>query len=216
MKETENLINLFKEDLKLFPSNSLVFDLDTTKYKSCWDFIEKYLAGNTDKVIEHKGQIIFNIEGNNVEKFICGVAPMWKEYENKNAFEYHYTNSEMMRELYCNEKEDNGSLVPIYISINNEKFIVTWESDKDIDVFRYNKATFKERGLLDVFFEMFGGSTIKDGKNTYKKLNPNIELAFDKKITNNFGFDLGYCLKLCEKISNLGYAINGRVLFNLN
>lgn len=207
----EKLINLFEEDLKLNPEEPFAFDLDTTDSKTCWDFITKYLKDNGDKVLNRKGQIVFNVVGKNIEEFICGVVPMWKEYENRSAFENHYSVSEMMRELFCNERDDDGNLIPLYISLNNEKFIVTWESNNESDMFHYRKATVEERGLLDVFVEMFGGMTVEQDKKTYKKLNPHIAVAFDKRITNQFGFDFGLCKKICDHISNLGFMINGAV-----
>lgn len=205
------LIELFEENLSLCPNEPFVFDFDTCEYKDCWEFIEKYLKENTDKVLGHNGQIVFNVTGTHIEQFICGVAPMWKEYENRSVFENYYTASEMMRELFCNEKDENGNLTPFYVSLDGEKFIVTWESDKDSDTFHYHKATVEERGLLDVFFEMFGGMTVEQDKKTYKKLNPHISVTFDKKLTNQFGFDLGISKKICDHISNLGFTINGMV-----
>lgn len=210
----KKLMQLFEEDMKLCPDQSFVFDLDSSMFKECWAFVTEYLKKNVDKILEHKGQIVFNIIGKNIEKFICGVAPMWKEYENKSAFENYYTVSEIMRELYCNEKDDKGNLIPFYISIDGERFIVTWESKKDSDIFCYHKTTVEDCGLINIFFEMFGGMTVEQDKKTYKKLNPHIAITFDKKITNQFGFDFGFCKKVCDHINNLGFAINGAITIN--
>ena len=117
------------------------------------DFLN-YITSNKDVLIENLMRIHITPNTDDAEEILCGIAPMWKEYESKESFEQYYTLSEMMRALYCNEIEDNA-LVPIYVSINDEKFIVTWHSQKDTDVFKYRPATTIEIGLLNVLCELF-------------------------------------------------------------
>lgn len=218
MKDINNIINLFEETLKLNPDKSFEFELNSDNPELYWEFIDKYIRENTDIIKSHNGKITFVVTGNNIGKFICGVAPMWKQYEDSNSFENYYTNSEMMRTLFCNEK-NNDVLVPIYVEFNDGKQIITWESDKNTDTFHYRNATIVERGLLDVLYEIFGGGTINTIKYRqrleYKKLNPHIGISYNKKITNNFGFDIGFVKSICDHVNNLGYDFDGEFTIRL-
>lgn len=206
--QKQKLIDLFEEDLRLNPTTSFVFDLDIDDSESVWGFAD-YLKDNINKIRGRRGQIVFNLVGNDLDIGLCGVAPMWKEYKDKASFESYYTMSEMMRELFCNERDKNNNLIPFYVVIGGVNYIMTWESNKDTDIFHYRRATAGERGLLNVLAEIFGTIEIKNGEQTYKKLHPCISISVSRKITEHYGFDLGLCKILCDHIKNLGYAVNG-------
>ena len=137
----------------------VLFPIDTDNSEN-WRLLD-YLQDNKGDIYNNN-KIVFVPFGVNTDKFICGVAPMWKEYLDKATFEMFYTQSEMMRTLFCNEKDDKGNLLPIYALIGDIKYIVTWESTKKNDIFHYKQATLHERGLFDGLWSNFGGGTKED------------------------------------------------------
>jgi len=204
----EKIVNKFKNSLVNNSGCPVTFPLDTDNPESM-KFIE-YLSKNRN-ILEHNGKITFVPFGKNVDKFICGVAPIWKDYNSRKVFEYYYANSEMMRELFCNEKNNDGTLVPIYAEINGEKFIITWESTNDTDIFHYRKAAAEDVGLLDMLWNTFGGITKKEDDDIIKQLNPNIGVSFEIKFNKNYGYGLGVTKAIYEHAYNLGYAVDGNI-----
>lgn len=204
----EKIVNKFKNSLVNNSGCSVTFPLDTDNPESM-KFIE-YLSKNRN-ILEHNGKITFVPFGKNVDQFICGVVPIWKQYVSRKDFEGYYKFSEMMRELYCNEKDNNDKLIPIYAEINHKKFIITWQCQNNVDVFHYREASFSERGLLDVLWNTFGGITKKDNDSEIKQLNPKIEVSFKVKITKNYGYNFGIARKIYEHAYNLGYMIGGNI-----
>ena len=132
---------------------------------------------------------------------------MWKEYPDKATFEMFYTQSEMMRTLFCNEKDDKGNLLPIYVLIGDIKYIVTWESTKKNDIFHYKQATLHERGLFDVLWSNFGGG-VKDDK---KILNPRFGIMFDRAINKDYGLSVGMVKSILDRCDNLDYSVCGEI-----
>ena len=165
-----------------------------------------YLQDNKGDIYNNN-KIVFVPFGVNTDKFICGVAPMWKEYPDKATFEMFYTQSEMMRTLFCNEKDDKGNLLPIYALIGDIKYIVTWESTKKNDIFYYKQATLHERGLFDVLWSNFGGG-VKEEK---KILNPRFGITFDRAINKDYGLSVGMVKSILDRCDNLDYSVCGEV-----
>lgn len=130
------------------------------------DFLN-YITDKKDVISENIVRIHVTPNEDDIEELLCGVAPMWKEYESKESFEQYYTLSEMMRALYCNEIENNA-LVPIYVSVNDERFIVTWQSKGDNDIFNYRPATDLEIGFLNILYRLFKDRVFNDNGNEYK------------------------------------------------
>lgn len=184
---------------ELYPNKPFSFVSDSYDY---WNFITNILAECKDDVLNHNGRINIRPDSGDPETIICGVAPMWKEHNSKEDFESYYKRSDMMRSLYCNEREINGNLVSIYLDIKGEKLIATWHTDGEYDVFTYRKATVEERGTLDILWEMFGGIINSKG---YKVLNPHIGVVYGDSIT------LQRCESICSHMSNLGYAVENVV-----
>lgn len=184
---------------ELYPNKPFSFVADSYDY---WNFVNKIVRDNKEIVLAHTGRINIRPDSGNPEDIICGVAPMWKEYNSKQDFERYYSASEMMRELYANERDVNGNLIPIYLNIKNKKYIVTWESTNDTDIFNYRNATLEERGTLDILWEIFGGTINSKG---FKVLNPHIGMVYGDAIT------LERCEKICEHMYNLGYAVENVV-----
>lgn len=210
----KKILNNFKNTLEENPDCPVSFSLNADDPQSM-RFIE-YLNDNKN-LIEHNGKITFIPFGKNVERFICGVAPMWKKYEDIRLFEYYYTNSEMMRELFCNEKDDNDKLMPLYADIGGVKYIVTWESKGDTDSFHYKAANSEERGLLDMLWSIFGGITTKndEDKDETKKLNPQIGVSFDVALSKDYGYNLGVTKMIYEHAHSLGYAVGGNISLSI-
>ena len=204
----EKILNNFKSTLEENPDYPVSFSLNADDPQSM-RFIE-YLNDNKN-LIEHNGKITFIPFGKNVERFICGVAPMWKKYEDIRSFEYYYTNSELMRELFCNEKDDNDKLMPLYADIGGVKYIVTWESKGDTDSFHYKAANSEECGLLDMLWSIFGGITTKEGKDEIKRLNPQIGVGFEAVLGKDYGFNFGLAKKINEHVRQLEFAIGGSI-----
>ena len=206
----EKILNTFKSMLENNPDCPVTFPLDTDNPQSM-RFIE-YLNDNRT-LIEHNGKITFAPFGKNIDRFVCGIARMWKEYKDRKSFEYFYTNSEMMRELFCNEKDDNDKLIPMYADIDGVKYIVTWESKGDTDSFHYKVANSEERGLLDMLWSIFGGITTKNDKDKdeTKKLNPQIGVSFDVALSKDYGYNLGVTKMLYDHAYSLGYAVGGNI-----
>lgn len=117
-------------------------------------FIDNIKNGNIINT-EQMNKIILKPNGDDVDKILCGFAPIWKYHESKELFEKYYTLSEMMRMLYANEHDDEGNFVPIYVTINNEKFIVTWEATKENDIFHYRSVADEELGLLTILSDKY-------------------------------------------------------------
>ena len=184
---------------ELYPNKPFSFVADSYDY---WSFVDNIVRNNKDVILNHNGRINIRPDSGEPEDIICGIAPMWKEHESKEAFESYYTRSEMMRAIYCNEYDTETELAHIYIQIDGIKYIVTWEATDDEDIFTYREATVEERGTLDVLWEIFGGTINSKG---YKVLNPHIGIVYGDAIT------LERCEKICEHMMNLGYAIENVV-----
>lgn len=183
---------------ELYPNKPFSYVADSYDY---WAFVNDIVRRNKNIILDHTGRINIRPDSGEPEEMICGIAPMWKEHDSKEAFEYYYANSEMMRSLYASAY-DGDKLAPIYISINNEKFVVTWEANKEKDIFHYRHATIEERGTLDVLWEIFGGTINSKG---YKVLNPHIGIVYGDAIT------LERCENICSHMMNLGYAVENVV-----
>lgn len=194
--EKSFFIKMCKE---LYPDKPFSFVADSYDY---WNFITNIIPECKDAILEHTGRINIRPDSGEPEHIICGTVPMWKEYESKELFEKYYTISPAMRTLYCNEKESNDEPCCIYIQIQNEKYVVTWQNENDTDVFTYRKPTVEEKGTLEVLWEIFGGTINSKG---YKVLNPHIGIVYGDSIT------LERCEKICEHMMNLGYAVENVV-----
>lgn len=188
---------------KEYPNESFEFRMDNTDEDLYWIFLNEYLRNNSHSILSHNGKVFIRPNGN-PEKLICGIAPMWKEYDSCTVFEQYYSNSEMMRELYCNEKDENEELIPIYLKVNDDKYIVTWENIDNEDVFHYRQATLAEIGSLDILWNIFGGTVDDDN---LKVINTHIGMVCGDIIAKGYGFDLVNVKNLCEHIKNLGYSI---------
>lgn len=204
----EKILQTFKSVLANNPDHPVTFTLNADNPESM-KFIE-YLAEHRT-LIQHNGKIIFAPYGKNIDRFVCGIARMWKEYKDRKSFEYYYTNSEMMRELFCNEKGEDNKLAPIYTDIEGVKYIVTWESKDDTDIFHYNVANSNERGLLDMLWSIFGGITTKGNKDELKQLNPQIGVNFEIALSKDYGYNLGLTKMIYEHAHSLGYAVGGNI-----
>lgn len=185
---------------ELYPNKPFSFVADSYDY---WNFVNNIVRKNKDIILNHNGRINIRPDSGNPEDIICGIAPMWKKYDSKESFEKYYTLSKMMRTLYANEYDEDGSLAPIYVEINGEKFVVTWKTNKKKhDIFTYREPTIEERGTLDVLWEIFGGTINSKG---YKVLNPHIGMVYGDAIT------LNRCEKICEHMERLGFAVENVV-----
>lgn len=184
---------------ELYPNKPFSFVADSYDY---WNFVNNIVRKNKDIILNHTGRINIRPDSGNPEEIICGKAPMWKEYDSKESFENYYSVSEMMRSLYADERDANGELVPIYLDIAGEKFIVTWETTGKNDIFYYRNATIEERGTLDILWEIFGGTVNSKG---YKVLNPHIGIVYGDAIT------VQSCESICQHMMNLGYAVENVV-----
>ena len=206
----EKILNTFKSMLANNPNCSydVLFPIDTDNSEN-WRLLD-YLQDNKGD-IHNNNKIVFVPFGVNTDKFICGVAPMWKEYPDKATFEMFYTQSEMMRTLFCNEKDDKGDLLSIYALIGDIKYIVTWESTKKNDIFHYKQATLHERGLFDVLWSNFGGG-VKEDK---KILNPRFGIMFDRAITKDYGLSVGMVKSILDRCDNLDYSVCGEIKLNV-
>lgn len=189
-------------------SYDVLFPIDTDNSEN-WRLLD-YLQDNKGD-IHNNNKIVFVPFGVNTDKFICGVAPMWKEYPDKSTFEMFYTQSEMMRTLFCNEKDESGNLLPIYALIGDIKYIVTWESTKKNDIFHYKQATLHERGLFDVLWSNFGGG-VKDDK---KILNPRFGIMFDRSINKDYGLSVGMVKAILDHCDNLDYSVCGEIKIDI-
>lgn len=189
-------------------SYDVLFPIDTDNSEN-WRLLD-YLQDNKGD-IHNNNKIVFVPFGVNTDKFICGVAPMWKEYPDKSTFEMFYTQSEMMRMLFCNEKDESGNLLPIYALIGDTKYIVTWESTKKNDIFHYKQATLHERGLFDVLWSNFGGG-VKDDK---KILNPKFKIAFNQSINKDYGLSVGMVKAILDHCNNLDYSVCGEIKIDI-
>lgn len=183
---------------ELYPNKPFSFVADSYDY---WNFVNTIVRKHKDIILNHEGRINIRPDSGNPEEIICGKAPMWKDHESKELFERYYTNSEMMRMLYADEKV-NDELVPIYVEINGKKLVVTWETQGDADIFHYRNATIEERGTLDILWEIFGGTINSKG---YKVLNPHIGMVYGDAIT------LKSCDDICQHMANLGFAVENVV-----
>lgn len=184
---------------ELYPNKSFSFVADSYDY---WNFVDNIVRKNKDIILNHTGRINIRPDSGDPEEIICGIAPMWKAHESKEAFESYYTRSEMMQSLYCNETDASGQLVPIYLEIGNKKYIATWSNDGENDTFTYRDATIEERGTLDILWEIFGGTVNSKG---YKVLDPHIGMVYGDAIT------LERCESICNHMANLGYAVENVV-----
>lgn len=193
--EESFFIKMCKE---LYPNKPFSFVADSYDY---WNFLNNIVRKNKNIVLEHQGRINIRPDSGEPEEIICGIAPMWKEHESKESFEIYYSKSEAMRMLYCNEYEGEKP-VEIYVEIGNKKYVVTWKTENDTDVFTYRDATIEERGSLDILWEIFGGTINSKG---YKVLNPHIGIVYGDSIT------LQRCKSICNHMMNLGYAVENVV-----
>lgn len=196
-----NEVTFFKKMCnKLYPNKPFSFVADSYDY---WNFVTNIIRECKNDILNHTGRINIRPDSGDPETIICGIAPMWKEHDSKEKFEYYYSISEMARAIYCNEREGKDNhLVPIYVQIKNEKFIVTWHTEDDQDIFTYRLATIKERGTLDILWETFGGTINSKG---YRVLNPHIGIVYGDSIT------LQKCKQICQHMANLGYAVENVV-----
>ena len=184
---------------ELYPDKPFSFVADSYDY---WNFVNNIVRNNKDVILKHNGRINIRPDSGNPEDIICGVAQMWKKHESRKAFESYYTNSEMMKSLYFNEKDKKGNPVPIYVEIEGIKYVVHWEIKGNNEVFTYRPATVAERGTLDVLWEIFGGTINSKG---YKVLNPHIGMVYGDSIT------VQSCENICAHMYNLGYAVENVV-----
>lgn len=207
----ENFEKVIKEaSTKTVPhSYEVVLAIDTDDPND-WQLLD-YLCENKGN-IHNQNKIIFMPFGANTDKFVCGIAPMWKDYPDKTTFEMFYTQSEMMRNLFCNEKDESGNLLPIYALIGDTKYIVTWESTKDTDTFHYRQATLYERGLFDVLWSCFGGGTKEDDK---KILNPKFKITFNQGINKDYGLSVGMVKAILDHCDNLDYSVCGEIKIDI-
>lgn len=196
-----NEVTFFKKMCnELYPNKPFSFVADSYDY---WNFVTNIIRECKNDILNHTGRINIRPDSGDPETIICGIAPMWKEHDSKEKFEYYYSISEMARAIYCNEREGKDNhLVPIYVQIKNEKFIVTWHTEDDQDIFTYRLATIKERGTLDILWETFGGTINSKG---YRVLNPHIGIVYGDSIT------LQKCKQICQHMANLGYAVENVV-----
>ena len=111
-------------------------------------------------------------------------------------------NSEMMQLCFRNERDTQGNLIPIYIEVNGEKFVVTWETLDETDVFNYRKPTIEELGSLNVLWEKFGGTINSKG---YKVLDSHIGMVYGDAMT------LKSVESICTHMMNLGFAVENVV-----
>lgn len=190
---------------ELYPDKPFSFVSDSYDY---WNFVNNIVRKNKDVILNHTGRINIRPDSGNPEDIICGIAPMWKEHESKEMFEKYYSQSEMMRSLYFDERDNKGNLVPIYVDIDGVKYIVTWgktiadSQDGTVETFEYREATIEERGTLDVLWEIFGGTVNSKG---YKVLNPHIGMVYGDAIT------LERCESICSHMEQLGFAVENVV-----
>ena len=184
---------------ELYPDKPFSFVADSYDY---WNFIKNIVPKYKDLILNHKGRINIRPDSGNPEAIICGTVPMWKEHDSKEMFERYYMNSEMMQLCYRDERDAQGNLVPIYIQINNEKLVVTWETLDDTDVFNYRKPTVEELGSLNILWDIFGGTINSKG---YKVLDPHIGMVYGDAMT------IQSVEKICEHMMNLGYAVENVV-----
>lgn len=187
---------------ELYPDKSFSFVADSYDY---WNFIDNIVRKNKDIILNHTGRINIRPDSGEPEEIICGKVPMWKEYDSKEEFENYYIQSEMMRSIYCNEKENDGELANIYLDIKNKKYVVNWKSTNDEDIFIYRDATLEERGTLDILWEIFGGTINSKG---YKVLNSHIGIVYGDAIT------IERCTKICEHLVSLGFTVEN-VIFGV-
>lgn len=139
--------------------------------------------------------------GDNIMNVLCGVAPIWKKHDSKEMFEKYYTMSETMRILYANEVE-NEELVPIYIEINGNKFIVTWEEIEGEDIFNYKRAVIDDLGILDIIGSVIPAKDNNDlDIDTMRLIHiPNLIVVHDDNIT------LKQYKEVYERMSYHGYS----------
>ena len=188
---------------ELYPNESFSYDADTFDY---WNFIINILPKYKDLILNHNGKISVRLDDKMIKDAICGKAHMWKTHESKKAFEHYYMNSEMMNICFKDERDEKGNLYPIYIEIDNEKLVATWETVDNTEVFHYRTPTIEERGILDVLWEYFGGTVNSKG---YKVLNPHIGLVYGNVMR------IQDVEKTCEHMMNLGFAVEN-VVFEVN
>lgn len=178
-----------------------VFDISYLSKEEHEKFSYKEFVDKINKLGKKYVSDIRNINvypnGDNTMNILCGVAPMWKEHENKVSFEYYYRISEMKRALYANEYEADGEPAYIYIEIDGKKFVVNWQStlkDKekvedgivDIheiydDTFTYREASMEELGILNVLADATNTKNTPDDE--YKMIkSPNFIIVYDENI----------------------------------
>lgn len=204
----EKILDTFKSILANNPDCTVNFPIDADDPESI-KFIQ-YLCENNG-LIEHNGKVVFCPFGNNVEEFVCGIAPIWKDYSDKKTFEGYYKNSDMMRTLFCNEKDDNDQLAPMFLDIGGVKYIVTWEANQNDDIFHYRKANAVERGLLDLLWSTFGGITRKEEDIEVKQLNPQIGVSLEFSLNKQYGYYFGLTKKIYDHAYELGYTVGGNI-----
>lgn len=181
---------------ELYPNKPFSFVADSYDY---WNFVNKIVRDNKDVILNHTGRINIRPDSGEPEEIICGKAQMWKEYDSKEQFEEYYTQSEFMRSIWSNAPEGENN---IYLDIQGKKYVVNWKSTDDEDTFIYRDATLEERGTLDILWEIFGGTVNSKG---YKVLNSHIGIVYGDAIT------LERCIKICEHLVSLGYAVENVV-----
>lgn len=184
---------------ELYPDKPFSFVADSYDY---WNFIGNIVPKYKDLILNHKGRINIRPDSGNPEDIICGKAQMWKQHESKEMFERYYMNSEMMQLCFRNERDTQGNLIPIYIEVNGEKFVVTWETLDETDVFNYRKPTIEELGSLNVLWEKFGGTINSKG---YKVLDSHIGMVYGDAMT------LKSVESICTHMMNLGFAVENVV-----
>lgn len=197
LDEIKFFIKMCKE---LYPDKPFSFVADSYDY---WNFITKIVPECKNVILEHNGRINIRPDSGEPEEIICGTVQMWKEHESKEMFEKYYTLSETMRMLYCDQiDEKTQKPCEIYVEIQGKKYVVTWKTEKNLDVFTYREATVEERGTLDILWEIFGGTINSKG---YKVLNPHIGIVYGDSIT------LQRCENICNHMMNLGFAVENVV-----
>lgn len=197
LDERKFFIKMCKE---LYPDKPFSFVADSYDY---WNFIIKIVPECKNVILEHNGRINIRPDSGEPEEIICGTVQMWKEHESKEMFEKYYTLSETMRMLYCDQiDEKTQKPCEIYVEIQGKKYVVTWKTEKNLDVFTYREATVEERGTLDILWEIFGGTINSKG---YKVLNPHIGIVYGDSIT------LQKCENICNHMMNLGFAVENVV-----
>jgi len=202
MNVTEN--TMFEQHLNSeFYPNTLIkmVSVDDTETLLSYSTLINHLFASKAKSFENIERLEIYTKGDNLEKLLCGIAPLWKEHESKELFEKYYRLSEMMRCLYCNQfEEDTGEPAYIFLDIENEpeKLIATWqgklvghdEENNELyeDSFSYRPATIEERGILDLIQDIV-----------------KVELPEKFIVVHEDNITLGGCKNLYSHIAAIGF-----------